>query len=74
MIQFSVPTATKILSGVSVNLASGWLGILLISPGIFGVASIGQYLRLLTLNLPLAIVSLITAYWLEEKGESYEPK
>ncbi|MBI4035246.1 MAG: hypothetical protein HY381_02515 [Candidatus Chisholmbacteria bacterium] len=71
---FSVPTAVKILAEVSVNLASGWLGILLISPGIFGAASINQYLRLLTLNLPLAIVSLITAYWLLEKKKSYESK
>lgn len=57
----------KALSGVSINLASGWLGVLLISPGFLGV-SISQYVELLLLNLPPAILSLVLGIMLLEKG------
>lgn len=60
-------TIAKILADLAINLSSGWFGILLISPGLFGVSSIGDYLGLLIINLPFGIVGLVTAYWLLEK-------
>jgi hypothetical protein len=59
----------KILADLFVNLASGWFGILLISPGLFGVSSVTEYLWLLTKNLPFGIVGLVFAYWLSEKSK-----
>lgn len=59
----------KILADVSINLSSGWLGVLLISPGIFGVQSADQYSKLLILNLPFAILGIIAAYLLLSKSE-----
>ena len=54
------------------NLASGWLGIVLISPGLFGVDSVEKYLKLLLVNVPFGIVGLLAAFWLTEKGRKGE--
>ncbi len=67
--QLSPSTIAKVLADLAVNLASAWFGVLLVSPGLFGVSSIGQYLWLLTTHLPFGIFGLITAYWLLEKGK-----
>jgi len=66
MQSLSKPTIAKILAEVSINLSSGWFGILLVSPGLFSISSIEEYLRLLTINLPFGIFGLAVAYLLLE--------
>jgi len=57
----------KSLAELSVNLASGWLGVLLISPGFLGIST-AEYLKLLTVNLPPAILSFIVGWLLTERS------
>jgi hypothetical protein len=58
-----------VLSGISINLTSGWFGILLIAPGFLG-ASVDQYSKLLLINLPFGIIGLLASFWLTEKSNS----
>lgn len=69
MTRISPVLVTRILADVCVNLASGWLGVILISPGILGTASVGEYLKSLTFNLPLAILGIVVAYLLLDRNE-----
>lgn len=59
---------TEVLSDLFTNLSSGWFGIILISPGIFGIPSLGEFLKVLTINLPFGILSLVMAGYLKEKS------
>lgn len=77
--KFKIPiisnsTKFKVLAELMVNLASGWFGVVLISPGLFGVASVEEYLGMLIANLPFGIVGLLIALWLAEKAKHYEFK
>jgi len=74
MKHLSKSTLAKILADLSINLSSGWFGILLVSPGLFGVSSLEEYLRLLTTNLPFGIFGLVVAYLLLEKSKKYGSK
>jgi hypothetical protein len=65
----SRPVLSELLTGVLVNLSSGWLGVLLISPGLFQVSTFSDYLWILIVNLPFAIVSFTIAYWLKINWE-----
>ena len=56
---------SELLIGVLINLSSGWLGILLISPGFFQISTFSDYFGILIVNLPFAIVSFAIAYWLK---------
>ena len=67
--QLSQSTVAKILADLAVNLASAWFGVLLVSPGLFGARSIGEYLWLLTTHLPFGILGLVAAYWLLERSK-----
>lgn len=62
---FSRLTLASLLAEVFINLSSGWLGVLLITPGFFQVASWIEYLRILITNLPFAILCFAIAYWLK---------
>jgi hypothetical protein len=64
---FSRKTLLEISNQVLVNLTSGWFGIVLIAPGIFGVSSAQQYLELLIKNLPFAIIGLTLCVILAER-------
>lgn len=57
MKQFTKKKILKALSELSINLASGWIGVLLISPGLFNV-SLAEYPKLLFFYLLPGIVSL----------------
>lgn len=63
---FSQKTIFEVLASIWINLISWWLGILIIAPGFFGVKSIEEYKKLLTINLPLAIVGLMFSFSLTE--------
>lgn len=63
---FSSKTVFEVLASLWINLSSGWLGILVVAPGFFGVKSLEEYIKLLTINLPLAIVGLIFSFSLTE--------
>lgn len=65
---FSLQTKLSVLASVFINLSSSWFGVLIITPGIFGVGSLSEYLKLLLLNLPFGIVGLLLAFWLTERG------
>ena len=54
------------LADLSINLASGWLGVLLISPGFLGV-SFPKYMELLLFNFPPAIIALLAGMFLRER-------
>jgi len=60
-------TVKKALAELSINLSSGWLGIILISPGFLGVTP-DQYAKLILLNLPAGIAALIVGMFLLEKS------
>lgn len=63
----SKKTLIKGLADVSLNLASGWFGILLISPGFIGV-SLPKYIELLLINLPPAILAFLVGIFLSERS------
>ena len=51
-----------------VNLAAGWVGLVLIAPGVWGIA-VDEAIFSLTKNVPLAILSLLVAEQLAEGSE-----
>ena len=59
----------EVLCGISINLTSGWFGILIISPGLFKVSSSFEYAQFLTINLSFGILGLLTSVWLTEKSK-----
>lgn len=67
---FSKRTVLEVLSAILINLTSGWLGVLLITPGILGVP-LNEYLNLLILNLPFGIVGMIGSFWLTQRSKLY---
>jgi len=64
----SQSTLLKAISDLSINLASGWLGVVLISPSLSNIAS-AKYLELLTLNVIPAIISLVIGIFLLERSK-----
>ena len=66
---FKMRTFLEVLAAIWVNLTSGWFGLLLVAPGFFGVASIEEYTKSLTINLPLGIVSLVFTLYLTERSK-----
>lgn len=65
----SLRTVFRVLSGIMVNLVSGWLG-LLTAPWAVGIISFEKYRQLLTVYGIFAILGLLIALWLEEKSKS----
>ncbi|MCS6956709.1 MAG: hypothetical protein N2593_00860 [Patescibacteria group bacterium] len=63
---FSLKTIFEVLAQISINITSGWFGILIITPGFFGVRSLNEYKNLLTTYIPFAIVNLLITFWLIE--------
>lgn len=63
MERFTKRNVLKALSDLSINLASAWLGVLLISPGFFGVTG-SEYLKTLLFNLIPALISLTVGVYL----------
>jgi hypothetical protein len=61
-------TLLKALSDLSINLASGWLGVVLIAPGFTNV-SVSKYLELLTTNLVPAIIVFVIGLFLLERSK-----
>ncbi len=61
-------TLGKGLADLSINLSSGWLGILLISPGFYGIAG-GKYVELLLINLPPALLAFLLGVFIAERSE-----
>ena len=69
-IKISHKASVRILYDVIVNLTSGWIGVVLISPGIFNPLAFGDYGLLLIKNLPFAMLGVIAAHWLLVKNKS----
>lgn len=59
-------TRLKLLSEMFVNLAAGWVGLVLIAPGVWGI-SLEEVFFSLTKNIPLAILSLLIAEWFHDR-------
>lgn len=66
---FSKKTILEVLASMFINLTSGWFGVVLITPGLFGASSLNEYLRLLIVNLPFGIVGLIISIILSERSK-----
>ena len=66
---FSKRTALEVLSGILINLTSAWFGILVVTPGFFDVSSVQEYLQLLIVNLPFAIVGLVVTLLVSEEAK-----
>ncbi len=64
-------TLIKGLSNVAFNLASVWLSIVLISPGLAKIEP-AKYFELLTINVLPAILSFVTGLFLLERIKRYE--
>lgn len=60
----------KVFYDISVNITSGWLGILFVSPGFFGATSFDEYWGLLRANLPFVIIGIGICYWLSKRSDS----
>ena len=56
--KLSRATFAQGLADLSINLASAWLGVLLVSPSLLGVPA-DKWFSLLTSNLPPAILSFV---------------
>lgn len=67
---FSRKSFLEVLSGIFVNLTSGWFGVLFIVPGLLKELSFEEYVRLLTQNIPFGIVGLIMSVVLTEKSKN----
>lgn len=65
----TLKTLFEVLAGILENLTSGWFGLLIVAPGLFDVSSFEEYMRLLTINLPLGIVGLIATLLLKERSK-----
>lgn len=61
-------TLGKGFADLSINLSSGWLGILLISPGFYGI-TMSKYVELLLINLPPAILTFLLGVFIAERSE-----
>lgn len=57
----------KVLSGLFTNLSAGWIGAVLVFPNFSDLSLLVNQL-ILTLDIIAAIVSLLIAFWLDEKG------
>ena len=68
MISALSPRKIEVLSDVFANLSAGYFGVVLFSPGVFGIASFMDFVKLLTLNGFLGILSLALAMWLKEQA------
>lgn len=66
---FSAKTLFEVLAGIWINLTSAWFGIILVSPGLFGVSSFSEYNKLLSANIPFGIMGLFIALWLTERSK-----
>lgn len=69
---FTIKTLLEVVNQIFINLSAGWLGVILISPGFFGVSSQEQYFQLLIKNLPFAIVGIVLCSALAERVKHYE--
>ena len=67
---FSAKTFLETLNQVFINLTAAWFAISLVFPGIFGVGTIQEYIRLLIQSFPFGIVGLIVCSVLSEKIKS----
>lgn len=67
---FSVKSSLEVLASILVNLTSAWFGVMLVVPGFLGATSLEGYLKLLTANLPFAIVWLFITLWVWEKSKN----
>ncbi len=68
MAMFSRKTVFEVIASILINLTSGWLGVVLISPGIYAVPA-DQYPSLLTHNLPFATFGFVASLWFVEKNK-----
>jgi len=62
------PRKIEVLSEIFANLSAGYFGVILFSPGLFGLPSFLSLIKILTLNLPLGILSMYIAMYLKEKS------
>ncbi len=68
---FSRRNLIFLFEGLFLNLTSGWLGVLVVVPGVFGVSTVNEYLRLLIVNFPLGTTGLFFTLWLIDKKRYY---
>lgn len=66
---FSKKAALEVIASIFINLTSGWFGVILVVPGLFGVSSLNEYLKILIINLPFGIVGLIISIILLERSK-----
>ena len=57
----------KVLSGLFSNLSAGWIGAALIFPNFSNLLTVQNKL-ILTMDIVVAIVCLLIAFWLEERS------
>ena len=67
---FSRKTIFEVFAGTTINLTSGWFGILLVAPGFFGDSTFEEYFKLFITNVPFGILGLLVSFWLTEKSKS----
>lgn len=61
---------TASISELFIDLAAGWLGAIIIFPGLFHAEKSFEYILSLTINFSLSILSLVIGIFLRKK--SYE--
>jgi len=70
---FSTKTLFEVMATIWANLTSAWFGILMVSPALFEIP-FNQFLRSLTINLPLGILGLLITLWFAQKSKSLKEK
>lgn len=62
-------TLYEVLAALSVNITSGWFGIVFIIPGFTGTISLREYFIILITYLPSGIVGFIVTLIISEKAK-----
>lgn len=64
----------EILASIMLNITSGFIAVILISPGFLSVSSLNEYLINISYSLPLSMIGFFICYKLILEKNKYELK
>lgn len=63
---------SEVLSIITINITSGYIGLMLVAPGFLGSKTFIDFLNTTLINLPLSLIGFLLSYVLLLKKEKYE--
>jgi hypothetical protein len=60
------------LGAVTINITSGYVGLMLVAPGFLGSKTFNEFMSIILINLPLSLVGFLFSYLLVLNKEKYE--